>query len=328
MPTESVVVILTSSNEALIRETLTLLREMMMKSSGSIWFDFLTTGFFRLLPQSFYEQELHLLLISKLKLMDLVIHFLVRMRPDSSHQLCRNKHISKEFFDQPVLDLIFHPIQPFLEFICKHRRRIEDRFESYFFDQLLSNLLVSSPFFEQMTQFVLSSSVFLAITDSITFFEPDSLTKSFLEMGLDGMKYLQGQCPTVQKRGQQIVTKLCEEGISDEWDQQCHLQSRNLFGDNQNSQCTHHITLLFPALPLPLNKWLAGVCDDHCLLHPDHPALWRCRSIEGAIAETVGNSPSAEFERRTCGLVEGGVDDSGADGKVEAGPVVDHRVNL
>ncbi|KAK2947337.1 hypothetical protein BLNAU_17724 [Blattamonas nauphoetae] len=162
---ESIVLLLTSSNKELVQATLPLLDRIVFVSSSSALFDFLETGFFNLLPLAFYEQEAHLCA--------------------RSGMLCSNKLISLDTFHETYTKQFLRPIRPFLDFVCKNRRRINFDDNSPDFSAFLQTILKCSPFLEEMTQ----------------------------ENFYFGLNYQNSPIPT---RGKQIMAKLCEEGLSDE----------------------------------------------------------------------------------------------------------------
>ncbi|KAK2959009.1 hypothetical protein BLNAU_6025 [Blattamonas nauphoetae] len=119
--------------------------------------------------------------------------------------------------------MFFHPIQPFLEFICRNWHQIDDSKESSTFSHLSATILEFSPLLEETTQFVLSSSFALTFTASLVSLETAELTLDLLRSVEFGFRSWQKDDPAVRKRGQQIVTKLRDEGLSDELE--LHFQS-------------------------------------------------------------------------------------------------------
>ncbi|KAK2959025.1 hypothetical protein BLNAU_6041 [Blattamonas nauphoetae] len=80
-----------------------------------------------------------------------------------------------------------------------------------------------SPLLDETTQFVLSSSFALTFTASLVSFETAELTLDLLRSVEFGFRSWQKDDPAVRRRGQQILTKLGDEGLSDELE--LHFQS-------------------------------------------------------------------------------------------------------
>ncbi|KAK2942556.1 putative D-isomer specific 2-hydroxyacid dehydrogenase, NAD binding domain containing protein [Blattamonas nauphoetae] len=195
--TNSMITLLTSSNEELIQSTLSLLSHVVgMFDLGPINFDFLASGFFSLLPQAFYEQDMHL----------------------SNRRVCQPRHISKSTYQRTFMDKFFHPIEPFLDFVCRNRRDIADSDYTWTFSYLLESIVDYSTFQVQMTQFLLSSLLALTLTDFLLFIETDKSVGSLLWGLKNVFREWKREHPAVRKRGQQILSKLREEGISDEFE--------------------------------------------------------------------------------------------------------------
>ncbi|KAK2950642.1 hypothetical protein BLNAU_14448 [Blattamonas nauphoetae] len=214
--TESMIPLLTSSNEDIVRSALRLLAQTVTWGSKQTRFAFLETGFFTLLPRTFYEQEVHLMPSSKLFLMDIVHRFLWDSHPDYAHEILQSGQLSIDVVQQTFLNKFIHPIKPFLEYICRHRRRIPDSRKHRRFPELLAKILELSLLLEEMMQFVLSSSFFVAFTDCLHFYETNRSTSHLLQSVVDPLSDWWKDCPVFQKRRQRIVAKLCEEGVSDE----------------------------------------------------------------------------------------------------------------
>ncbi|KAK2950645.1 hypothetical protein BLNAU_14451 [Blattamonas nauphoetae] len=215
--TQSIVPLLTSSNEELVKASLSLLQTVAINFSvPTTCFDILATGLLTLLPQSFYKQEIHLFAQHRMYLMRIVISFMSCVSPSSTRVIFQNRQVSADSFKPIFIDNFLHPIQPFLEFISRNRRRITDSGDSHHFSQLLGSLIEYAPFLEEMTQFVLSSSLLMTWTDSLHFIETDVLTSDLLWFLKDGFLTWKMNAPAVQQRGQQILSKLRAEGLSDE----------------------------------------------------------------------------------------------------------------
>ncbi|KAK2953652.1 hypothetical protein BLNAU_11373 [Blattamonas nauphoetae] len=220
---ESIVPLLTSSNEELATSTLSLLDQVVRTSTKDNRFAFLETGFFARLPKSFFEQEIHLLAQPELLLIRIVQWFSLFSHPLDTISVCYQRRLSMESFQKIFIGKFFHPIRPFLEFICKHRHRIDNPSTFDFFTDLIGTMITNSPYLQPMTQIVLSSSVALTFTDCLISFEKRTVVEPLLQHLLSGFYQWQGLSPDVQKRGRQLMDKLCKEGLSDV--SELHLQS-------------------------------------------------------------------------------------------------------
>ncbi|KAK2958421.1 hypothetical protein BLNAU_6691 [Blattamonas nauphoetae] len=214
--TESIVLLLTSSNAALVTMTWTFLDRIVNYTYHVTRFAFLETGFFCLLPQTFFEQEIHLSAQPHANLMTLVKDLLLCSFHDNPERLCEEKQLSMDAFQHIFMGQFVHPVKPFLDFICNNRHRIIDSACSWDFGNLMWKILETSPFLEPMTEFVLSSSIPLSFTDTLHSIETDLLTSFLLRSVVSGFRQWHEEYPAVQKRSLQIVAKLREEGISDE----------------------------------------------------------------------------------------------------------------
>ncbi|KAK2942930.1 hypothetical protein BLNAU_22141 [Blattamonas nauphoetae] len=137
--TQSIVLLLTSSNEELVNASISLLAGILYRSRTPCRFDFLASGFFSLLPKAFYEQEMHLSDKHGSFLMDTAMWFLFCSRPETSRTICQSKRISTSTFQQTFINKFFHPIEPFLNFVCRNRRDITDSENELKFTLLLAS---------------------------------------------------------------------------------------------------------------------------------------------------------------------------------------------
>ncbi|KAK2958316.1 hypothetical protein BLNAU_6803 [Blattamonas nauphoetae] len=252
---ESIVVLLTSSNEELANASLRILYIIAIKCNACSCFDFIDSGFFTFLPRAFYEQEMHLVAQPALYLMTIVNCFLFCASSTDSREICEHRRISMDAFERTFLDKFFHPVRPFLEFTCQNRRRCNDYLYCPNLSKLIGTIIEFSPFIEEMTQFVLSSSVAFAFTDTLVFLKTRSLIQTLFAKILDGHTQWQKSNPTVQKRGQQIVEKLCVEGLSDELDQLCHFRYTTDLGRLFISSGACLIDHLGGNIPFFVEKW-------------------------------------------------------------------------
>ncbi|KAK2942553.1 hypothetical protein BLNAU_22540 [Blattamonas nauphoetae] len=211
--TNSIIPLLSSPNEKLILSTLEFLHCTVLSTDLFIHFDFLQTGFFALLPKSFYELEMHLVENLGFFLMRIVEKIMFCLDPLRSRELCEIRQLSMESFEQTVTNKFFGPIEPFLDFVIRNRQILPNFWD---LPKMLDTLFRFSPSLPHTTQFVLSSSFIVPFTNSLIFVEHEN----FLVGRLRGLSllnsYLWTMGPAVQKRRQQILSKLHEEGLWDE----------------------------------------------------------------------------------------------------------------
>ncbi|KAK2957928.1 hypothetical protein BLNAU_7104 [Blattamonas nauphoetae] len=222
---ESIVPLLASSNEQLVTSTLSLLNKVVLHDFPVKAFLFLETGFFQLLPPAFFEQARHLSPSPKLFLMKIVAEYILLSQPSYTQYVCQERQISATAFQLTFIDKFVRPIQPFLAFVCRNRRRINDSEDSRDFSCLLGSVIRRSPFLEEFTQFVLSSQIAQTCTDCLVFFEVDLFAVRVLRGTCGGPIAWQRECPAVQKRGQQVLRQLRAEGLSDE--SELHIRCRD-----------------------------------------------------------------------------------------------------
>ncbi|KAK2945591.1 hypothetical protein BLNAU_19497 [Blattamonas nauphoetae] len=213
--TESMIPLLTLSNEKLLKSILWHLSRVMSFASLSDRLVFLESGFFAFLPQAFYLQEMHLFAQPKLCLMKIVANFIPSPGLFAVQDISETIKLSMNSFNKTFSDKFFHPIEPFRKFVCVNRRRIRDSMLDWDFPRLLRTIVCSPPFVEEMTQFVLSSPFAVTYTDCHQFFENDSSLSLLLGGVVRDDHVWQKEHPAVLKRAQQILNKLDEEGLSD-----------------------------------------------------------------------------------------------------------------
>ncbi|KAK2945104.1 hypothetical protein BLNAU_19953 [Blattamonas nauphoetae] len=222
--TQSIVPLLTSSNEALVNSSLWILNLVVGRGRYSTRFDFVASGFFGDLPRQFYEQKLHLVGQHGLLLMQIVRFIIHYLSQQSKHLNQRRRQLWMDTRHQIFVDRFFRPIVPFLEFICANRRQITDSKESDTFSELFAAIVKFSPLLDQMTQFLLSSSFAVAYTDSIHFFQTNDLVIDLLQGVAEGIRKLHEDNSAVQKRAKQILVKESDDGLFDELE--LHVRSR------------------------------------------------------------------------------------------------------
>ncbi|KAK2949701.1 hypothetical protein BLNAU_15372 [Blattamonas nauphoetae] len=213
--TESLILLLTSSNEELVKSSLRLLDGVVIGTSPVTLFDILQTGFFNHIPQAFYEQEIHLLPQPKMYLMRIVDWFVFFSHPLQTSRIIQTKQLSIDLFQQTFTGHFFRPIVPFLAFICTNRRRITDSGQSSSFPKLIVQILKFWPFLAETTQFVLSSPITLTFVDSLDFFETDNFTFVILRHVTSNTDAWENERPAIRTKKRHIQAKLVEEGL---WD--------------------------------------------------------------------------------------------------------------
>ncbi|KAK2958973.1 hypothetical protein BLNAU_5989 [Blattamonas nauphoetae] len=213
---ESIVSLLTCSNKDLVQSTISCLSECCVEIDISILFKFMDSGLLSLLPKEFYLPDVHLLTKPRKFLIDLVNWFVYSFHPDNILKIRFECEISLKTFQTIFIDKFFRPIEPFLDFICRNRRRIEKWTNPDGFANLIGTLVVHSPMLHQMTKIMLSSSVPCVFSDCLAFFESNEMIKLLIRSVMNGFKAWREEDPVVLQRGLQMVTKLNDEGFSDE----------------------------------------------------------------------------------------------------------------
>ncbi|KAK2950615.1 hypothetical protein BLNAU_14421 [Blattamonas nauphoetae] len=224
--TESIIPLLTSPNKELVKATLSFLDRLVLCSATSATrFDILEKGFFTLLPQSFYEQDIHLLANPELSLISIVRAFMNFLHAHPKMSVCKERHISLDTFDQTFKHNFLHPIQPFLDFVYTNRRCIVDSKDSENFAELLGDFFYFSKFVDELSQFVVTSSFAVAVTDTLIFFETNKLTRILLQNLIDSVKNWKlanelnrsrDRRSDVRMREHPGLAKLRDEGVEDE----------------------------------------------------------------------------------------------------------------
>ncbi|KAK2955662.1 hypothetical protein BLNAU_9352 [Blattamonas nauphoetae] len=227
--TKSILPLLASCNEKLIKATLKLLSRVLLEATADELFSFIASGFFSLLPKAFYEQEMHLLTQPRLYLMQIVNSFHHLSHVDTTSRICESKSISRDSFKEIFITKYLDPIKPFLEFICNNRRRIIDSPNSTRFSLYLGQILKFSVRLEVAKEFELLSSFALTYTDCLPHFETDFVIVYLLESVIYGIRYWRKGGPAGQKLIKQMLLKLGKEGVSDEIELQVRYSRFHIF---------------------------------------------------------------------------------------------------
>ncbi|KAK2944028.1 hypothetical protein BLNAU_21027 [Blattamonas nauphoetae] len=209
----SLVILLTSSDEELIQSTLFFMHAALFDQPSFVLFDFLETGIFATLPREFYEQDEDVLVNNRGDLMRIVARFMRCPSSSDSELICQERSVNLETLQTTFIDLFFRPIKPFLTVLWNNRREITISEASTGFSTLIASIVRNSQFLEEMTQFVLSSSVALAFTDALVLCEEHTTIRTLLDGVKQGYGTWDERTPSVLKREQRVLTKLHEEGI-------------------------------------------------------------------------------------------------------------------
>ncbi|KAK2952904.1 hypothetical protein BLNAU_12080 [Blattamonas nauphoetae] len=213
--TESIILLITSSNEDLVIATWHLLDSIVTFATPQGRLAFLASGFFSLLPPAFYKQELHISTYTSC-LIQIVSHFISNLHYLPRRSIVNERLRTRHSFEEIVMDKFIRPIEPFVDMMCKIRRRFYNSGRFLDWSDFFGKMIEFSPYVEPITQLVVSSSVTLAYTDSLPFVESDRAI-DFLLRGLPRLSRVwRTNEPDILNREQQIMAKLREEGISDE----------------------------------------------------------------------------------------------------------------
>ncbi|KAK2963969.1 hypothetical protein BLNAU_1050 [Blattamonas nauphoetae] len=224
--TESMSLLLTSSNETIVKAAWWLLTFTIAFASEQGRMDFLAAGFFSLFPTEFYQQKIHLSTKYGSYLIDVVKDCMKILNPSKMRDLDKKRPQSKDSFEEIFMNKFIHPIKPFLDSVCKNRRLLRQTQDSFKFTWLLETMMEFTPFLEGMTQFVLSSPFAITYTDCLHFIEDDSALSHLLRGVVRNAHMWKKEDPAVRRRKQQILDKMVEDGLLDEIE--LHFQCRNL----------------------------------------------------------------------------------------------------
>ncbi|KAK2962891.1 hypothetical protein BLNAU_1914 [Blattamonas nauphoetae] len=117
-----------------------------------------------------------------------------------------------------------------------------DSADSSAFSSLFGRIVEQSSCLEEITLFVLSSSFALAFSDNLHFFETAKLTIILLRNEMKGVHAWKNIGPAFQKRGQPILAKLRDEGLTDkiELDFRC-----DCFDDSEHRSDCHEALQMY-----------------------------------------------------------------------------------
>ncbi|KAK2959020.1 hypothetical protein BLNAU_6036 [Blattamonas nauphoetae] len=322
---DSLLLFLASPNAKLVQSTLSFLNDFVFLLEPA-HFHFIDSGFFALLPQSFYENDIHLVAQPRFFLIETTSRLIALSGQSYSAVICEQRQMTMNSYQQTFIDKFFHPIEPFLEFVCRNRRRIKNSALSHPFTWMFFHLLASAAEMEEITQFVLSSSAPLAIVDSLFLFDSNKWIKDLLAaLKALPVRHLD-EDPTVLKREKQIMTKLHAEGLFDVIELFIHvswwLEPDNSFwsdfirdeketvSQDASSKCSPLHGLRPVLRKTHLDTISSWECDEHCgdgsegdpaVQKGGRPILCKLRHEQPYIRHlVVGRSCAAEWRRQAC----------------------------
>ncbi|KAK2948147.1 hypothetical protein BLNAU_16947 [Blattamonas nauphoetae] len=216
---EGITTLITCQNSDIVHSTLSLLHDTVRNIACMDVFDFIETGFFALLPQSFFLSVMALPSQSLLHLCSVVFTCLDVDTDLTVTLIQQERDIQPEMIRQSMLDNVIRPLEPFLETICFRRRAFKDSEESFSFSAVLGMYLQISPFHAHLTHSAQLSLTCFACTDCIDFFSTDSLIDNFLTEIVLTITDGTSDGETVRSASSDLKATLREEGISDEVEQ-------------------------------------------------------------------------------------------------------------
>ncbi|KAK2947060.1 hypothetical protein BLNAU_17983 [Blattamonas nauphoetae] len=212
---ESMIVLLTCPSTNLVLSSLSLLREVVRCHYSDDCLSLIETGFFARLPQSFFLQNLHLMAQPRLFAVDVVYRCAMCLLPINVQFITRTRNLSIASVRRITFQKLVQPLQPFLEYVCSNRHTIGDCEDSRPFMKLLGIKIRVAHCFEAMTAFVLSSSVPVAFADTFVNCRSEQAFTLLLNL-FESVEEWKNEDAAVQKRGERILTRLCEEGVWDD----------------------------------------------------------------------------------------------------------------
>ncbi|KAK2944700.1 hypothetical protein BLNAU_20393 [Blattamonas nauphoetae] len=241
---EHIIPLLTCNNQKIVNATLTLVTHVIPFALISERFDFVATGIFEQLPQSFYENEIHLIPQTDLYLNMIISTCLECSSPRYWKGITRKKSFSVETVFHTIFTQLVMPLKPYLTYLCRHKRQIEDSHDSTQFAYMLGTLLSITPFYEPTTQFVRDSPISLTFTSCFEHFETKLLRSTIISELVEGIDLWVHADRAVQQRGKLIQDALREEGLFDELDSSFLLIKRNLMMTHDYFICSRVIAMM------------------------------------------------------------------------------------
>ncbi|KAK2957974.1 hypothetical protein BLNAU_7150 [Blattamonas nauphoetae] len=178
-------------------------------------YQFIETRFFTRLPQPFLENDVHLTSQHDSSFMTLVRRCLECASPTSVADLFFWKQVTPSIIRQTVFDSVVKPLRPFWTFVCQNWQRITDHQIMDDYPHLLGALIQISPFHEETAQFVLSSQICETSMSCLGYFELSNFGYILVNEIICGMENWNKEDQAVRQRGQTILVKMKEEGLTD-----------------------------------------------------------------------------------------------------------------
>ncbi|KAK2954441.1 hypothetical protein BLNAU_10609 [Blattamonas nauphoetae] len=214
----SIIKLFSSQNLQLLSVVLRFAERTISFASLSDTLDIIECGFFELLPRSFLQMDMHM--PPNGHLLNILLHCTSLTQYQAVVSIRTNKAISTDTAKEILLERVFKPMTPFLNFICTKR-------------SLLCNIYAIPPptpfpfFFvsvaaehEQTKDFIFSLPILACVTSLFALYESD-YTHELIRGQLKGKD--EDWRNSHSKKGvrcQEILRRLKEEGIEDEIEQQ------------------------------------------------------------------------------------------------------------
>ncbi|KAK2943998.1 hypothetical protein BLNAU_21087 [Blattamonas nauphoetae] len=166
-----------------------------------------------------------------------------------------------------IFDFAVQPLEQFWEFIFMNRLSITNTHPSVASFSLLSTLISHAPFDEQLTDFVLSSSISLAGTSCLAFIELNDGKYDFLSTLADAVLIWHQTMSQERRRAKAILARLEEEGLFEA----CELFIQSDFvhpGKYEDVRPAARLTFFLggnqPFLSADERAWLANSWENRC----------------------------------------------------------------
>ncbi|KAK2954971.1 hypothetical protein BLNAU_10111 [Blattamonas nauphoetae] len=217
---DSVIVLLSSPTPSICSSALSLLHRLVdTHSKPSFLLDFVESGFFGDLPESFRESPTHVSPESGLSFVWIVFTVASLGRPSTIRSLCNQTRRSEESIRNALLNHILVPLDPLWRMMWTHRLSFDDRF--FFHPAIFRNLIallvhvgLSHP---PTLDFVLSSPICLVLVSlmaSVTTIITFSNVLDSLEDERD--EWEREETEMVMKGRKRVNRKLRTEGMENE----------------------------------------------------------------------------------------------------------------
>ncbi|KAK2953704.1 hypothetical protein BLNAU_11261 [Blattamonas nauphoetae] len=184
----------------------------------SLRLSFVETGFFTRLSTAIQQQDIRCDADFGRCLVSIVSDCL---QPANFHFYLKRSHEETYLLPtihQTIFDEVVKPMSGFVESVCQHRYDFDDTLISTgCLSTLFRTLIHLSPLYTPTMDFVVSSSIILAFTSCVVFFEDDDFVASFYrDLDFWMHRWKRNGDDSVRRRGREVLNRLKEEGISDE----------------------------------------------------------------------------------------------------------------